>query len=41
MSVCADCDGPVDTDGDTTGDCPVNRSETCDTCGACYCDGSC
>lgn len=40
---CPECEGPVDSDGDTTTGCPVDRDPEnyCTGCGACFCDGSC
>lgn len=43
MPDCAGCLQPVDDDGVTTSNCPVNRAANsqCEDCGFCYCDGSC
>lgn len=37
---CPECNGYVDTDGDSIEDC-MYGSERCETCGGCYCDWSC
>ena len=37
---CPDCGAPVDEDGNALFGCGYSP-EDCDTCGTCWCDGSC
>lgn len=41
MSQCIECFGEIDEDGYTTSECPISPPSQCETCDACYCDGSC
>lgn len=39
-NVCAECDSPIDADGNPPS-CWYGAYGDCDECGACNCDGSC